>query len=1107
MPIFTGTNLKDTLFGGSGNDSMSGLDGDDYLQGNQGDDTIYGGSGNDSITGDEGNDLMFGGDGDDEIDYVGNHGNDTVRGGAGNDLISFFSSSGNKIIYADEGNDTVTGAAGNDSIDGGEGNDKLYGNDGNDTISGGIGNDYIKGEGGVNILDGGLGDDSVYGGGGNDTLLGGGGNDLLSNYQKTGNVIFNGGEGDDTIWGGQGNDDIVGGLGDDERLEGYEGNDTINGGAGDDKLYGDQGNDSLSGGEGDDKIYGGDGSDTIEGGLGDDSDLDGGTGSDSISGGNGEDVLWGLEGNDTLDGGLGNDSLYGGAGNDTYYVDSVFDHISDFEGTDSAYVSASFVKLPSTIENLYYTNGAQALPYWISALLPDSASGNKFATLLGNPKLFGYFFPTSLPTYDISADHAKGFTAFSANQRATALTALTYISSVIDVSFTEKSSASSANTLSFASNSQVNSSGYARFPSSSFSGSDIFINNSSDYASLANGTFGAYTLMHEIGHALGLKHPFDEKDADGNVEEPPYLQGAEDSTQWTYLSYNESSSEYYIRYSPLDIAALQYLYGPSKTARAGNDRYSISASTANFIWDGAGQDSIDASGANQSATVYLSPGYWGYLGASKASTISSPGQITVNFGSTIENLVGSPFADKLYGSDVANTIEGGAGNDLLEGWEGDDTLKGGVGDDTLLGGIGNDSLDGAEGSDTLRLSGTFLNYKITFNVEQNKYYVQAKAGDEGNDVFENFEFIAFSDKTVQLSTLDLTAPTVKLFSNKYSLASGQVAVITFQLSEPSNFFDLSDVQVSGGTLSSFFGSGQTYTATFTPSSDSVSVGFVSVSSGKFTDAAGNDNEDGLEADNTLTIKLNEVLGTKYIGSGSDETILGTLGQDTINGAGGVDTFVVRGKISDYIISYNRAAGKLTLTDKRTSNADSVLSVEKLKFDDKTFDLNNQPFSSTPTYGKTASFLFDSAYYLLKNPELVPAVSIANAFEHYLSAGAASGKTPNTWFDPVYYANKWADLKPLNLDAATLFMHYNLYGVWEGRSAGPTFDRYDGNRYLRDNPDVAAYVDANVKDFLGSRVNGAIAHYIIYGANESRVGYDTTGQAIDPVILVGSPALT
>ena len=242
------------------------------------------------------------------------------------------------------------------------------------------------------------------------------------------------------------------------------------------------------------------------------------------------------------------------------------------------------------------------------------------------------------------------------------------------------------------------------------------------------------------------------------------------------------------------------------------------------------------------------------------------------------------------------------------------------------------------------------------------------------------------------------------------------------------------------------------------------------------------------------------------GLAGNDTLIGSKGNDSIDGGLGTDTAVLSGKIADYFISYNRALGTATITDKRSNGdgIDSLKSVEKLQFTDKTFELNNHPFTSTPTYGKTPSFLFDSAYYLLKNPDLIPTVSITNAFDHYVKTGAAAGKAPNKWFDPTYYANKWSDLKPLNLDAATLFMHYNLYGVWEGRSAGPTFDQYDGSRYLRENPDVAAYVDANVKDFLGSRVNGAIAHYIIYGANESRTGYDSNGQAIDQVILVGTP---
>jgi hypothetical protein len=221
----------------------------------------------------------------------------------------------------------------------------------------------------------------------------------------------------------------------------------------------------------------------------------------------------------------------------------------------------------------------------------------------------------------------------------------------------------------------------------------------------------------------------------------------------------------------------------------------------------------------------------------------------------------------------------------------------------------------------------------------------------------------------------------------------------------------------------------------------------------------------------------------------------------VSGGLGVDTSSYSKNFSTYQITRN-AAGTYTVAG--NGIADTLVEVERLQFADKTFDLINPPISGTPGYGKIESFLFDAAYYLLKNPELVPSVTLATAYENYKKVGAATGDAPNAWFDAVYYANKWTDLKPLNLDAVTLFAHYNLYGVWEGRSAGPTFDKYDGTRYLKDNPDVAAYVDAYVADFLGSRSNGAIAHYVIYGAAEGRVAYDTTGVAIEQAILIGVP---
>ncbi|MBV5345599.1 MAG: hypothetical protein JZU63_08800, partial [Rhodoferax sp.] len=74
-----------------------------------------------------------------------------------------------------------------------------------------------------------------------------------------------------------------------------------------------------------------------------------------------------------------------------------------------------------------------------------------------------------------------------------------------------------------------------------------------------------------------------------------------------------------------------------------------SSSATNLIWDGAGVDVIDAASVGQAVTIYLTPGYWGYVGTAQASTITSAGQVTVNFGTTIENLIGSAFNDHLYG--------------------------------------------------------------------------------------------------------------------------------------------------------------------------------------------------------------------------------------------------------------------------------------------------------------------------------------------------------------------------------------------------------------------------------------------------------------------------
>jgi hypothetical protein len=113
-----------------------------------------------------------------------------------------------------------------------------------------------------------------------------------------------------------------------------------------------------------------------------------------------------------------------------------------------------------------------------------------------------------------------------------------------------------------------------------------------------------------------------------------------------------------------------------------------------------------------------------------------------------------------------------------------------------------------------------------------------------------------SGSTSPVTARDTTLPAISITSNITALTSGQTALLTFTLSEVSTNFTVSDVAVSGGTLSNFSGSGTSYTATFTPTASSTTPGVVSVASGVFTDAAGNANADGADLDNRVTMSVN-----------------------------------------------------------------------------------------------------------------------------------------------------------------------------------------------------------------------------------------------------------
>ncbi|EPN8460490.1 Ig-like domain-containing protein [Vibrio cidicii] len=90
-------------------------------------------------------------------------------------------------------------------------------------------------------------------------------------------------------------------------------------------------------------------------------------------------------------------------------------------------------------------------------------------------------------------------------------------------------------------------------------------------------------------------------------------------------------------------------------------------------------------------------------------------------------------------------------------------------------------------------------------------------------------------------TLDNSAPSIGISSDKTALKVGETATLTFTLSESATDFAEADVTVVGGTLSNFAGSGTSYTATFAPTADTTSTATINVAANTFTDAAGNGN--------------------------------------------------------------------------------------------------------------------------------------------------------------------------------------------------------------------------------------------------------------------------
>jgi len=283
------------------------------------------------------------------------------------------------------------------------------------------------------------------------------------------------------------------------------------------------------------------------------------------------------------------------------------------------------------------------------------------------------------------------------------------------------------------------------------------------------GERGLETMIHEIGHSLGLSHPGPYNAGDGSTYAANALY-TQDTLQWTIMSYWAAGSDGTTvdrtgggrtidpvgdgvnATTPLlhDIMAIQAKYGADMTTRTGDDTYGFNVRLSGTwrpiydfswyvnpdpvlaIWDAGGVDTLDVSGYTENQRIDLNPG-----------TISDVGALTQNvaiaYGAIIENAVGGAGNDSITGNGVANRLTGNDGDDQIWGNDGNDWLQGGRGTDRLDGGAGFDTASYADAA-----NGVTIDMRVPVGESQGKIV----AGAWGNDTvigIEAFEGSNYDD--------------------------------------------------------------------------------------------------------------------------------------------------------------------------------------------------------------------------------------------------------------------------------------------------------------------------------------------------------------------------
>jgi serralysin len=351
-----------------------------------------------------------------------------------------------------------------------------------------------------------------------------------------------------------------------------------------------------------------------------------------------------------------------------------------------------------------------------------------------------YSFPDASTDFGPDAASYGGGEAYAGFEQANSLLqeqvrqALAMLASLVPITFVELTGSEDADAILRFAMTNATSTAFGYFPGGSAEAGDIWFSADGVYFDnpLA-GSYGFQTILHELGHAFGLKHGHD---TSGYGALPAELDGMTSSVM-TYRSYIGAHDDYYQNeadsyaqsFMPYDIAALQSLYGINWNTNAGRTVYTWDEVTGEMsingvgqgapvgpevfatIWDGGGRDILMLRNFSDDQTIDLRPGGGAHFDDDLLADLSSSVVADANIyfalspdgtrRSLIEVAKTGSGDDVIYGNAARNLLAGGGGDDVIYGGTGDDKLRGNGGHDRLYGGNGDDRLMGGGGRDRL----------------------------------------------------------------------------------------------------------------------------------------------------------------------------------------------------------------------------------------------------------------------------------------------------------------------------------------------------------------------------------------------------------------------